>query len=151
MCILGYQAGIKTIIPQRWDEPLQHDLEATRKHRFFWWILCPLRRPINKLKPRPSLAASLRAVAHSSDIVHISSFVRTREPLSAMVRWSITGGMIPVFSAKVEALEQIRETAGSVTKCQGTSKRIYVIRKMCGSPVSCFLRRKGLLDINMGH
>ena len=109
------------------DGAMQHDLmRSIKKAPFLLMESCPSAtnwNPINKLKePGIHLAASLQAVAHGSDSV---LYFQLRQSQGASEKFH--GAVIDYYGGDDtrifrevtevgEALEQIRETAGSVTK-----------------------------------
>ena len=109
------------------DGAMQHDLmRSIKKAPFLLMESCPSAtnwKPINKLKkPGIHLAASLQAVAHGSDSV---LYFQLRQSQGASEKFH--GAVIDHYGVDDtrifrevtevgEALEQIRETAGSVTK-----------------------------------
>ena len=109
------------------DGAMQHDLmRSIKKAPFLLMESCPSAtnwKPINKLKkPGIHLAASLQAVAHGSDSVLYFQLRQSQgasEKFHGAVIDHYGGDDTRIFREVTEvgeALEQIRETAGSVTK-----------------------------------
>ena len=109
------------------DGAMQHDLmRSIKKAPFLLMESCPSAtnwKPVNKLKkPGIHLAASLQAVAHGSDSVLYFQLRQSQgasEKFHGAVIDHYGGDDTRIFREVTEvgeALEQIRETAGSVTK-----------------------------------